>query len=337
VPRRFLSVLSDGTPAAFEKGSGRLELADAILRQPIALRVIVNRIWKGHFGTGVVDTPSNFGFAGERPTNPDLLEHLAQRFVDSKLSIKQLHRDIMLSAVYQLSSEPSKANYDKDPANRLYWRADRHRMTAEQIRDSLLQVSGALDLKMGGPSTPLSPSFERRTVYGKVSRYKLDEYLQLFDFPSPNLSAEKRFTTSVPLQRLFLMNSDFMQQQGELVARRVAEAPDNTARIQKAYRLIFGRAATDQELKAGLAFLAAEPLKTYEERKAAAKDTKDTKDAKEANDDGEAGKPDKDVAGMMAGVTPGSSKKDDPKLLPPTPWGRYVKILLSSSEFLFID
>ena len=93
-------------------------------------------------------------------------------------------------------------------------------MTAEQIRDSLLFVSGALDTKMGGPSAPLTPSFDRRTVYGKVSRYKLDDYLQLFDFPSPNLSAEKRFTTNVPLQRLFFMNSDFMQQQAELLARR---------------------------------------------------------------------------------------------------------------------
>ena len=109
--------------------------------------------------------------------------------MDQKLSIKQLHRDIMLSAVYQLSTDYAKANFEKDAGNRLYWRADRHRMTAEQIRDSLLFVSGALDSKMGGPSTPLSPSFARRTVYGKVSRYKLDDYLQLFDFPSPNLSA----------------------------------------------------------------------------------------------------------------------------------------------------
>jgi hypothetical protein len=221
-------------------------------------------------------------------------------------------------------------------------------MTAEQVRDSLLFVSGALDLKAGGPSVPLTPSFERRTIYGKVSRYKLDEYLQLFDFPSPNLSAEKRFTTSVPLQRLFLMNSDFMQQQAELLARRVANEPDNTARIQKAYRLIFGRTATDAEVKAGLGFLTTEPLKTYEERKAT-KDTKDTKDAKDAkdakdtkkkspdDDDVKADKPDKEDVGMMAGVVPGTSKKDDKKLLPATPWGRYVKILLSSSEFLFID
>jgi hypothetical protein len=353
VPRHFVSVLSDGTPAPFEHGSGRLELADAIVRHPLAMRVIVNRIWKGHFGTGLVDTPSNFGVAGERPTNPELLEYLAQTFVDNKLSIKQLQRDIMLSAVYQLSADHDAHDFEKDSGNRLYWRFDRRRMTAEQLRDSLLFVSGALDLKAGGPSTALTPSFARRTVYGKVSRYKLDDYLQLFDFPSPNLSAEKRFTTSVPLQRLFLMNSDFMQQQGELLARRIAAEPDNAGRIQKAYRLIFGREASPAEVKSGLAFITSEPLKTYEERRAAKAAEEKSKDAKQgtkvakdgakstkaAVDDDRAttAKADKDDVGMMAGVTPGSSKKDDPKLLPPTPWGRYIKILLSSNEFLFID
>ena len=151
VPRRFLSVLSDGAPAPFTKGSGRLELADAIVRQPIAMRVIVNRVWKGHFGTGLVDTPSNFGVTGERPTNPELLEYLAQFFVDHDRSIKKLHREIMLSAS-TVSSQDSKANAEKDSGNRLYWRVNRHRMTAEQIRDSMLFVSGALDEKMGGPS-----------------------------------------------------------------------------------------------------------------------------------------------------------------------------------------
>src|SRR5262245_26691682 len=331
VPRHFVSVLSDGTPAPFDRGSGRLELAEAIVRQPIAMRVIVNRIWKGHFATGIVDTPSNFGFAGERPSNPELLEFLAQAFVDGRMSIKQLHRDIMLSAVYQQSADVDRQAFEKDGGNRLYWRFDRRRMTAEQLRDSLLFVSGGLDLKTGGPSVPLTPSVTRRTVYGKVSRYKLDEYLQLFDFPSPNLSAEKRFTTSVPLQRLFLMNSDFMQQQAELIARRVVHEADNTARIRQTYRLVFGRAATDEEVKAGLSFLASEPLKAYEERRA--KETKDAADSKEGakgkdKASGEADdtsqKPDKEEIGMMAGVTPGTSKKDDPKLLPPTPWGRYV-------------
>jgi hypothetical protein len=344
-PRHFLSVLSEGEPAPFAQGSGRLELAEAILRQPISMRVIVNRIWKGHFGTGLVDTPSNFGVAGERPTNPELLEYLAQRFVDQKLSIKQLHRDIMLSAVYQLSTDHDAANFEKDAGDRLYWRAERHRMTAEQIRDSLLFVSGSLDTRAGGPSTPLSPSFSRRTIYGKVSRYKLDDYLQLFDFPSPNLSAERRFITTVPLQRLFFMNSDFMQQQGELLARRIAAEPDNAARIQKAYRLIFGRPATDAEVKAGVTFITTEPIKDYEERKSAkdVKDAKDTKDGKDAKknapaDEVGAEKPEAVGEGMMAGVIPGAAKKEDAKkLLPVTPWGRYMKILLSSSEFLFVN
>jgi Protein of unknown function (DUF1553) len=172
-----------------------------------------------------------------------------------------------------------------------------------------------------------------------VSRYKLDDYLQLFDFPSPNLSAERRFVTTVPLQRLFFMNSDFMQQQGELIARQVAPEPSNTARIQKAYRLIFGRAASDAEIKAGLAFLASEPLKAYEEARSRAKDTKEAPDTKKkAADDEGADGPEKVGEGMMAGVIPGASKKDDAgKVLPTTAWGRYVKILLSSSEFLFVD
>jgi hypothetical protein len=251
-----------------------------------------------------------------------------------------------------LSADHDQKNFDKDSGNRLYWRANRHRLTAEEIRDSLLFVSGALETKPGGPSAPLTPFYNRRTVYGKVSRYKLDEYLQLFDFPSPNLSAEKRFTTTVPLQRLFFMNSDFMQQQGELLARRVhaadaAAEPTTGSRIQAAYRLIFGRAATDAEMRTGVQYLSTEPMTSYDERKnAAEKDKKDgkkdgKKDAKVDDDTADEGKP-KDAEavgdGMMAGVIPGAAKKDDAKkLLPVTPWGRYMKILLSSSEFLFVS
>jgi hypothetical protein len=252
----------------------------------------------------------------------------------------------MLSAVYQSSADDNAANFEKDSGNRFYWRVDRRRITAEQVRDSLLFVAGALDTKAGGPSIPLTPLVDRRTVYGKVSRYKLDDYLQLFDFPSPNLSAEKRFTTSVPLQRLFFMNSDFMQQQAERLARLVESEPDNSARIRKAYRLTLGRAPSDAEIKAGLAFLTTEPMKAYEERKSTkdTKGTKDTKDAGEAKkkaateDDEKADAPDKEALGMMAGVIPGAAKKDDEKkLLPPTTLGRYVKILLSSNEFLFVE
>src|SRR5918993_1112307 len=257
VPRGFLSVLHPER-VTFSKGSGRLELARTITVQPIALRVMVNRIWKEHFGTGLVNTPSNFGVNGERPTHPELLDYLAQYFVDHKLSTKALHREIMRSAVYQLSAANQPAAFAKDSGNRLYWRANRHRMSAEQIRDAILSVSGALDVRIGGPSVTLTPLADRRTVYGKVSRYKLDEFLQLFDFPSPSQTAEQRFSTSVPLQRLFFMNSEFMQQHAERLAEQVADEPDDAARIQKVYRRLFDRLPTAEETSAGRDFLQAE-------------------------------------------------------------------------------
>jgi len=344
VPRRFLTVLSEAEPPRFGAGSGRLELARTIAAHPLTARVIVNRIWKGHFGTGIVNTPSNFGENGERPTHPELLEYLAQSFAANGMSIKKLHRAIMLSAVYQLGSEHVAINADKDSGNRLYWRANRQRLTAEQLRDSILLVSGALEEKMGGPSSELTPAFNRRTVYGKVSRYRMDQYLQLFDFPAPTISAEQRFATNVPLQRLFFMNSDFMQQQGELLARRVGDEPDSRARIRKAYRLIFGRDPLETEIAAGVAYLTQEPMRTYEERKAESAKAESTK--KDANgekkqpangSDGE-GPPPMTGDGMMAGVVPGAGPPaDQKKLLPVTPLGRYMKVLLSSNEFLFVN
>src|SRR6516225_7939539 len=241
VPRHFLSVFAKGdAPDPFAQGSGRMEIADDILAQPIAMRVIVNRIWKGHFDTGIVETPSNFGQMGERPTNPELLEYLASSFAKNGMSMKKLTREIMLSSVYQLSTQNEEANFAKDSGNRMYWRFNRRRMDAEELRDSVLSVTGNLDDALGGPSEDLNPAYKRRTVYGKVSRYKLDTYLQTFDFPPPNISAEKRFTTTVPLQRLFLMNSDFMQVEAEALAARVATEPDNRARIKKMYEIVYG-------------------------------------------------------------------------------------------------
>src|SRR5260370_28676586 len=189
---------------------------------------------------------------GERPTSAYLLEYLASSFVKNGMSIKKLHREIMLSSVCQLSSDMDEANAAKDSGNRSYWRFERKRLEAEQLRDAVLLVSGNLDKSLGGPSTDLTPAFTRRTVYGKVSRYKLDEYLQLFDFPAPNIRAEKRFTTTVPLQRLFLMNGDFMQAEAEQLAKRVATEPDNRSRIKKAYRLVYGREPSEQEIKLGV-------------------------------------------------------------------------------------
>jgi hypothetical protein len=187
-----------------------------------------------------------------------------------------------------------------------------------------------------------------------VSRFRLDEYLQLFDFPSPMISAEKRYASNVPLQRLFFMNSDFVQQQAELLARKVAEEPDTTARIQKAYKLLYGRTATNEELKAGLEYLRTEPMKEYEERKAREKEKKAHPDAqaedpaapeepKETAVATEAGGATPPVmgAGMMAGMGSGKGSADVAKppkpMLPVTVWGRYAKILLSSPEFTFIN
>ncbi|HEY2383773.1 MAG TPA: PSD1 and planctomycete cytochrome C domain-containing protein [Terriglobia bacterium] len=267
VPRHFLSLLSEGDPKPFTQGSGRLELAEAISKQPLALRVFVNRIWKGHFGTGIVDTPSNFGTAGERPTNPELLEYMANYFVSHGTSVKALQREIMLSSVYQLSTADNAEDFAKDSGNRLYWRAEKKRLDAEELRDGVLFTAGNLDNAMGGPSADLTPANLRRTVYGKVSRYKLDEYLQLFDFPSPSISAEKRFVTTVPLQRLFLMNSDFMQIEAEELAKRVANETDNRARIKRAYEYVYGRDATEEEIGLGLNYLRSEPLTEYDEGK----------------------------------------------------------------------
>ncbi|WP_321473723.1 PSD1 and planctomycete cytochrome C domain-containing protein [uncultured Paludibaculum sp.] len=377
-PRHFLSVLSKGDPAPYKKGSGRLELAEDIVRQPIAMRVITNRIWKSHFETGLVDSPSNFGITGERPTNPELLEYLADSFVKNGLSIKKLHRQIMLSSVYQLGTENDPVAAAKDSGNRLYWRANKKRLDSEQLRDAILAVAGNLDDSLGGPSVELTPAVHRRTVYGKVSRYKLDQYLQLFDFPTPAISAEKRFTTTVPLQRLFMMNSDFVQMEAEEVVKQVANEADNKARVRKAYQIVYGREPKLDEVTLALDYLKKEPLTEYEESK-----KREAEKAKDKDKDRpKRGKPEGDVKepeltekkepapvqtaadmpeaqtggagadqmpppqemmgmGMMGGVMPGARRGPGGAAkevkYEPSAWGRYVKVLLSSNEFLFIN
>jgi hypothetical protein len=260
VPERFLAVLSPPDPQPFSKGSGRLELADAIVASPIAARVIVNRVWKWHFGSGIVDTPDNFGKMGDPPSDPELLDYLASSFIKNGMSIKKLHREILLSSAYQLSTDSLPENAEKDGANRLYWRANRQRLDAEAIRDSLLFVSGSLDLKKtGGPSTDFADDNFRRTIYCKISRYRLDTFLQVFDYPNPSFTAEQRFTTNVPLQRLFFMNSTFVYKQAEAFAKRINDEVNDSARIQKGYRILFGRAPSEAEMKAGIEFLQAHP------------------------------------------------------------------------------
>ena len=254
VPRHMPSILCAGEPKPFKKGSGRLELAEGIAdpSNPLTARVFVNRVWQHHFGRGIVETPSNFGNMGARPSHQDLLDYLAARFVENKWSMKALHREIMLSAVYALSSEDIPANEAVDADNRLLWRANWQRMDAETLRDSLLFVSGNLDLQAGGPPAAWNEKNHRRAVYGFVSRRKVDPMLALFDFPNPNSTSEQRVVTNVPLQRLFMMNSSFVEEQAAGLAKRLTG--DDAERVRQAYRVLYGRAPSAEELRLGLAF-----------------------------------------------------------------------------------
>jgi hypothetical protein len=260
VERRFLRILCDGDPKAFTQGSGRLELARAIAdpKNPLTARVMVNRIWQRHFGVGIVPTPSNFGKLGQKPTHPELLDHLASRFVAEGWSVKKLHREIMLSATYQLGSRADDADQKVDAANQYYWRMNRRRLDVEAWRDALLSVAGNLDPRVGGPSMDLNaPNNHRRTLYGSVSRHNLNPLLRLFDFPDPNLTAEKRPVTIVPVQQLFVLNSDFMVEQARGLVKQLADEKDDAAKIRKAFLRLYGRPANEREMELGLDFLAA--------------------------------------------------------------------------------
>jgi hypothetical protein len=258
-PRRFLRVLSLGEPAPFTHGSGRLELAEAVASKdnPLTARVIVNRVWAWHLGRGLVGTPSNFGQLGERPTHPELLDDLAARFVENGWSLKWLHREVLLSATYQMSSEASAKPQAIDPDNRLLWRMNRRRLEVEAWRDALLAVSGQLDPSFGGPTTDLNAAQNRRrTVYARVSRHELNGLLRLFDFPDANITSERRTETTVPQQQLFVLNSPFFIGQARALAARVGvEERDDAARVRRAYSLAYGRPVTDAELALALRYL----------------------------------------------------------------------------------
>lgn len=259
-PRRFLRIIAGDNPTKFTQGSGRKELAEAIAdpKNPLTARVIVNRIWQQHFGRGIVGTPSNFGAMGEKPSHPELLDYLASSFIENGWSIKKLHREILLSEAYRRASVPDEANQQKDADNRFLWRANRRRLTVESWRDALLAASGKLDPKLGGPTTNLdSPDNNRRTVYAKISRHELNSLLRLFDFPDANITAERRVETTVPQQQLFVMNSPFMVNQAKALSARLdKEAPNDEARIRRAYEILFGRPALPEEIEIGTKYLA---------------------------------------------------------------------------------
>ena len=322
--RAYPSIFNDGHAKRFENGSGRLELAETIAKEPITARVIVNRIWRWHMGRGITDTPNNFGMAGERPANPELLEYLASKFVADGMSWKKLHKEILMSRTYQLSSAVVEANLAKDQDNRFFWRANRQRLEAESIWDSLLSASGKLDLNQtGGPSEDLGEKMVRRAVYAKVSRMYPNDFHMTFDFPTPTISAERRYTTNVPQQRLFFLNNSFVHKQAEALAERIQAAGSDEAQITKAFEIVYQRVPALEELKSSITFLR-DAAATAPTAPSAARVISARADAK----------PESAGSSWMEAKTEDKESPDKPK---DSPLKSFCWALLSSNEFLFID
>ncbi|MCC6508376.1 MAG: DUF1553 domain-containing protein [Pirellulaceae bacterium] len=294
IPTVFTSTTSSPTFPADR--SGRLEFARWLTsgQHPLVTRLLVNRWWQGHFGEGLVRSPGNFGLTGEEPTHPELLDYLASQFVADQWSMKQLHRRLLLSAVYRRSSVPAKAEVPAnsnvpanpgEPANsevladsgtsrpndleNRYWaRQNRKRLEIEPLRDAILAMGENLDTRMGGQAEAVYGNFEtsstargvegslRRTIYLPVNRAALSELLSTFDYVDSATSVAKRNSTVVPHQSLFLMNNPLVIEQAWLLGKRAQAAADNDRqRIDWAVRAALGRPADDTELVAAEAFL----------------------------------------------------------------------------------
>jgi hypothetical protein len=277
IKRGTPTFLSAGAPFnATEHGSGRLEFAHWLTERgkiagSLTARVMVNRIWQHHFGQGIVATPSNFGLNGHPPTHPELLDWLAREFVEQGWSIKTMHRLIMLSKTYRLSSRYDSTNADVDPAAKWLWRYNRRRLDAEVIRDGMLAVSRNLDLRRPGrhpfppmdewkytqhdPFKDIYPT-KHRSVYLMTTRNQRHPYLAIFDGPDTNLSTGQRTRSILPQQFLYLMNNPFVHEQAQGFAKRLIDFSSETdQRIDRAHQMAWGRPATTAELDKGKVYL----------------------------------------------------------------------------------
>jgi hypothetical protein len=262
-PRRFLEILSPANRPEFKDGSGRLELAQAIASKtnPLTARVMMNRIWLHHFGEGIVPTPDDFGTMSGAPSHPELLDYLANRFMQRGWSVKAMHKEIMMSAVYQQVTETNEAYAKADPENTLLWHYPMRRLELEPLRDSLLYIAGELDLKVGGqPVNILSEPYSmRRSVYGYIDRRELPEMMNYFDFANPSMSTGKRHETTVPQQALFMMNSPLVVD----VARKLLNRPEmslaktDAQRVHALYWMVYQRPPKPTEIELGLKFVQA--------------------------------------------------------------------------------
>ena len=286
VPRGLPEVLTTPrTPKVNPKQSGRLELAAWISSKenPLTARVMVNRIWQHLMGAGIVESSDDFGKTGQLPVNSALLDHLAQRFIANGWSVKQLIRDITGSRVYQLGTAHDAEAYEVDPANRLNWRANRRRLDANALRDSLLAISGRLVLTPPPPESQthlrvednrivstdipklLAPTGRHRTIFRPIMHETVPADLTVFDFPEPEMVTGHRSVTTVPTQALFLMNSPLIVEHARHTARRVTDlGKDTPARIDSAYQLILARTPSDGERADAMGFLNGFPGKEDE-------------------------------------------------------------------------
>lgn len=312
-PRGFVQVVSNSpAPPIAPQGSGRRELADWLAsdRNPLTSRVMVNRIWRHHFGVGIVRTVDNFGKLGDAPSHPELLDWLAAAFVEKGWSQKELHRIILSSSTYRMSSDWNERGAAADPENRLLWRFNRQRLEVEAIRDSMLFVSGALSSERGG-SLLKTPNFgyvtndqsnnqaqydsPRRSIYIPVIRNAVYDLFQVFDFVEPSFLNGDRSVTTVAPQALFLLNGDLVREQSRNFASRLRkESSGDGARVRRAHELAYGRPATADEVASALQF-----IRRYE------------------------------VA--LASREPDAAKRYE------TAWAAYTQALLASSEFITIN
>lgn len=335
VSRHFPAILGGQAILDASEFSGRLQLAEWITdpRNPLTARVMVNRIWQYHFGRGIVPTPNDFGVRGQAPTHPELLDYLASQFVKSGWSIKSIHKMILLSHAWQLSSSPTDLetsspnstsspvasnsnasnplkNQQIDPGNELLWKFRRSRLDAESIRDSLLFVSGDLDESPAG-SHPFPPqrtwgwtqhnpfvaTYEtrRRSVFLMQQRLKKNAYLALFDGADPSSSTGVRLPSTTPLQALFVMNDPLAHALSEKFAGRIlALAPEDQSRVTAAYQWTFGRSPGSDELQECIDF-----LETYRDKLA--------------------------------------ELKTPPDQIQFKAWAALARALLGSNEFIFVD
>ncbi len=247
VPRRFLQLLDPAQTPFTDQNSGRLDLAERITAadNPLTARVFVNRVWGALLGSYLVDTPSDFGLQGSQPTNQELLDWLARDFMDHGWSLKHLVRTIVSSQTYQQSSADRASATEIDPVNRSYWRANRKRLSIEQLRDSLLAVTGELDRRLLGRPEALwgTEATRRRAIYGFINRFNLDPTLRNFDFPSPQASSDTRPASVIAPQSLFTLNSPFVISRAEQLTQdeRFLACSSDADKVEFLFRQVFGR------------------------------------------------------------------------------------------------